>query len=117
EDPARDLEQRVETCRADLESMHAERERLLAALEEGQRQVEDHLRALEQLREAVREAEERAMSLRGAAGQQEERIRDARRTLDAIRALAAELDVSRATAEAELSHLAQQCADAVAMSL
>ena len=44
-------------------------------------------------------------------------IRDARRALDVVRALAAELDVTRATAEADLTHLAQQCLDAVNLPL
>jgi len=48
---------------------------------------------------------------------QEAVIRDARRALDATRALASELDVVRATAESDLAHLAQQALDAVGVSL
>jgi len=45
------------------------------------------------------------------------RIKDARRALEAVRADAAQLDVARATAETDLSHLAQSCADTVQATL
>ena len=63
------------------------------------------------------QADESALSLKVAAEQQEETIRDHRRALDTVRALAAELDITRATAEAELTHLSQQCLDAVNVPL
>ena len=62
-------------------------------------------------------ADDETLVLKAATERQEQSIRDARRALDAIRALAAELDVSRATAEAELTHLAQQSLDAVQADL
>jgi chromosome segregation protein len=65
----------------------------------------------------MRRADAKAAELRTRAEEQDDVIRDARRGLDAIRGLAAELDVTRATAETELSHLAQQCFDAVAAPL
>jgi chromosome segregation protein len=113
EDAARDLERRLETCAADLTLMRDQRERLLAAASEGQRLMDDDVRTLETLRADLIQADEHAMSLKGASERQEEIIRDARRALDVVRALAAELDVTRATAEADLTHLAQQCLDAV----
>ncbi len=57
------------------------------------------------------------MELRQASERQEDTIRDARRAVDALRALAAELDVMRATAEADLTHLAQQATDTVNATL
>jgi chromosome segregation protein len=62
-------------------------------------------------------ADERAMEIKQAAEKQEEVIRDARRAVDALRALAAEVDVQRATAESDLTHLAQQALDTVNASL
>src|SRR5262249_242727 len=44
-------------------------------------------------------------------------IKDARAARDGIRSVVAELDVARATAEAELSHLAHTCEDAVNATL
>jgi len=114
---ARELEERVETCATELTSMSEQRERLLSAVAENQRAMDDEVRALDGMRDQMRQADERAARLRGVAEQQEEVIRDARRALDAVRALGAELDVTRATAEADLTHLAQKCLDTVAAGL
>jgi chromosome segregation protein len=73
--------------------------------------------SLEALRDAVLRADDESLVLKAATERQEQTIRDARRALDAVRALAAELDVSRATAEADLTHLAQQSLDAVQADL
>jgi chromosome segregation protein len=117
EDGARDLERRVEACSADLTLMREQRERLLAAVAEGQAHMDEDVRALDELRVAMHGADDKALALKTSTEQQEETIRDARRALDAVRALAAELDVTRATAESDLTHLAQQCLDAVNLPL
>jgi chromosome segregation protein len=117
EDAARDLERRLETCQTDLAVMRDQRERLLATVAEGQARMDDDVRALDELRVAMREADDRALGLKTSTEQQEHTIRDARRALDAVRALAAELDITRATAQADLTHLAQQCLDAVNIPL
>jgi len=117
EHAARELERRVESCTTDLTIMRGQRERLLAAAVEGERLMDEDVRVLDGLREDMRVADENAAELKAKTEQQEEVIRDARRALDAVRALAAELDVTRATAETDLTHLAQQCVDAVAVSL
>ncbi len=117
EDGARELERRVAACASDITLMREQRERLLAAVADGHRQVDDDVRVLEGLRDRMRDADETAIALKAATDQQEEMIRDARRALDAVRALAAELDVTRATAESDLAHLAQQCLDAVVQPL
>lgn len=117
EQEAQQLENRLQASARDLCAMHDQREHLLAAIAESERHLDEDFRALEQLRAAVREADDKALALRTAAEQHEETIRDARRALDALRALAAELDVARATAESDLAHLAQQCLDAVNVPL
>jgi chromosome segregation protein len=114
---ARDLERRVESCQTDLTLMAEQRERLLAAVAGGQREMDEGVIALEGERLAMREADDAALAIKTATEQQEESIRDARRALDAVRALTAQLDVTRATAESDLSHLAQQCLDAVNLPL
>jgi chromosome segregation protein len=114
---AEELERRVASCATDLALMREQRERLIAAVAEGQRLMDDDVAALDGLREEMRVADDHAAQLKAQTDHQEEIIRDARRALDAVRALAAELDVTRATAEADLTHLAQQCVDAVAQSL
>jgi chromosome segregation protein len=117
EDAARDLERRVETCHTDLGIMRDQRERLLAAVAEAQTQMDEDVVALEGKRDAMREADDMAFAMKTATEQQEVTIRDARRALDALRALTAQLDVMRATAEADLTHLAQQCLDSVNLPL
>jgi chromosome segregation protein len=117
EDAARDLERRVQACHTDLALMREQRERLLVAVADAERQMDEDVLALEGQRVSMREADDAALALKSATEQQEESIRDARRALDAVRGLTAQLDVTRATAEADLTHLAQQCLDAVSVPL
>ena len=65
----------------------------------------------------MRAADDRARDLRASFDHQESGIREARRTLETIRSEAASLDVARATAEADLTHLASACVDSVQATL
>ncbi len=117
EDAAREVDERAAACRRDMDIMGEQRERLLAAGVDGHRALDESIRALEELRDEMLKADDETLVLKAATERQEQTIRDARRALDAVRALAAELDISRATGEAELSHLAQQSLDAVQADL
>jgi len=117
EDLAADLERRVDSCTRDVVLMRDQRERLLQAIVDGQRLMDEDVAKLEVLRQDMVRADERAMEIKQAAEKQEEVIRDARRAVDALRALAAEVDVQRATAESDLTHLAQQALDTVNATL
>jgi chromosome segregation protein len=55
--------------------------------------------------------------VRAGVDAQDATIREARQLLEGIRAEVGGLDIARATAESDLAHLAQSCADAVQMSL
>jgi chromosome segregation protein len=112
-----ELERRVETAARDIALMRDQRGRLVTGVAEHEVALDADIRTLDELREQVRIADERATDLRAAVDAHDGTIRDARRALDAIRALAAELDVARATAESDLAHLAQQALDAVGVSL
>ncbi len=114
---AGELERRLDSCASDFTLMRDQRQRLLAAAADGQRLADEDVRSLDGLRDEMRAADDKAVLLRASAEQQEEAIRDARRGVDGVRALAAELDVTRATAESDLTHLAQQCLDAVNVPL
>jgi len=70
-----------------------------------------------ELRDRVRDADAQSQTLRAEFEAQEALIRDARGTLEGVRARAAQLDVARATAEADLTHLASSCLDSVQASL
>ena len=117
ETAAVELERRVESCARDIAQMHDQRERLVAGISEHEQVLDADVRSLEALRDQVRVADDQAADLRSRVDTQEGVIRDARRALDAVRALAAGLDVSRATAESDIAHLAQQALDAVGASL
>src|SRR5262249_25588150 len=75
------------------------------------------LRTFEQLRDNVRVADEASQSLRAGFEGFEARIRDARRSLETVRGEAAQLDITRATAEADLGHLASSCVESLQLSL
>jgi chromosome segregation protein len=117
EEATRDLEQRITARRAELTQAHARRESLLEAVADGERALDEDVRTIDRLREDLRAADDAAAALRGSVDDQEARIRDARRELEAIRVEVSEFDVARATAESDLSHLAQSCLDAVQVSL
>jgi chromosome segregation protein len=117
EDLAAELERRVESCTRDVALMRDQRERLLQAIVDGQRLMDEDVARLEVLRQEMIVADETALTIKQSAEKQEEVIRDARRAVDALRALAAEVDVQRATAESDLTHLAQQAMDTVNASL
>ena len=117
EEATRDLEQRVMTRRTELTQTHARRESLLEAIADGERAVDEDVQAIDRLRDDLRAADEAAAGLRSAVDSQDVSIKDARRALEAIRTEVSELDVARATAESDLTHLAQTCLDAVQVSL
>jgi len=117
EHAATELERRVEPATRDIALMREQRERLLNAIVDGQRLMDEDVARLEGLRQEMIVADETAVTIKQLADKQEDVIRDARRAVDALRALAAEVDVQRATAESDLTHLAQQALDNVNASL
>lgn len=117
EDAAAELERRVQACTRDVALMRDQRGRLLNAIADGQRLMDEDVGQLEGLRAAMIEADELALGIKQSSERQEDVIRDARRAVDALRALAAEVDVQRATAESDLTHLAQQSMDTVNATL
>jgi chromosome segregation protein len=114
---ARELESRITARAAELESARSRREGLIAAVADGERALDEEVRSLDALRGELREADDAAAALRASADEQDLRIRDARRSLEDVRAEAGELEIARATAESDLAHLAQTCVDAVQVPL
>jgi chromosome segregation protein len=117
EEGARELEQRAAQRRAEREQARARREGLAAAMADGSRQLDEEVLALDGVRDALRLADEAAASLRSDVDRQDTHIRDARRALEDVRTEAGALEVTRATAESDLAHLAQSCLDTVQVSL
>ena len=117
EDAARELEQRVVARADELQRNVTRREQLRHGIVESERQLDEDLRTFDDLKEQVRTADEASQELRGQFEVHEGRIREARRGLEAVRDEAAQLEVQRATAESDLTHLATTCSDTVQCTL
>ena len=117
EEVARDVEHRISARAGELEQARVRREGLLQSMVEEARTLDEDIRVLEALRVAVRTEDDGATTMRVAVDDQDVAIREARRVLEEIRARASELDLARATAESDLGHLAQLCAEAAQCSL
>src|SRR5207244_7700052 len=114
---ARELEDRISTRSEEGRQTHVRREELLQSITIGERTLDDAIRTLDVQREQLRAADEAAGALRAAVDAQDVTIRDARHLLEGIRTEVGSLEIARATAESDLTHLAQSCADAVQLSL
>jgi chromosome segregation protein len=97
--------------------MLARREELLRAIAGGERTLDEAIQSLDAMRDRLRAADDAAGALRAAVDAQDATIREARQLLEGIRTEVSSLDIARATAESDLTHLAQSCADAVQLSL
>jgi chromosome segregation protein len=114
---ALELEERITSRSEERRQTASRREELLHVIAAGERMLDDDIRELDRLRDELRTADEAASALRAAVDAQDSTIREARQLLEGVRSEVASFDVARATAEADLAHLAQSCADAVQMSL
>ena len=112
---ARELEERIAARSVERAQMQGRREELLQSIGIGERALDDEIHALEAMRDELRLADEAAGALRAAVDAQDATIREARQLLEGIRAEVGSLDIARATAESDLAHLAQSCADTVQM--
>ncbi len=117
EEAARELETRTQTRRDDMERTRARRTGLLESIIVSESTLDAGVRTFDNLRDRVRTADEASQALRAGFDDQEGHIREARRGLETVRAQAAQLDVTRATAEADLAHLASSCVESVQASL
>jgi chromosome segregation protein len=117
EEGARELELRIGAHHAELQQTHTRRESLLQSIVEGQRTLDDDIQTLVGKRDELRAADENAAGLRASVDAQDLVIREARGAVEAIRSEATDLEVQCATAQSDLTHLAQTCMDAVQVSL
>ena len=117
EEASRELEGRVTQRRDDLDRNQARRAELSDGIAAAETRLDADVRTFDELREQVRIADERSQELRAAFDEQEAVIKEARRTLEGIRAEVAQFDVARATAETDLGHLAAACAESVQATL
>ena len=117
EEAASELENRVAQRREDLARAETRRGELSEAIIASEARLDIDLRTFDQLREQVRVADDLSQTLRAQFEEQELRIKESRRVLEGIRAEVAHFDVARATAEADLTHLASSCIETVQATL
>src|SRR3954466_5868952 len=117
EEAGAELEERAAALGVELDRAQRRAAELRDVIVAGQVQLDADVLDLDALRQSVMTTEETVAALRARSDEHEAAIKEARGALDAIRAIVAELDVARATAEADLSHLAHTCEDAVNASL
>jgi chromosome segregation protein len=114
---AAELETRLATRREDLRKSAARRAELHDAVTASEGRLDERVREFDEQRERVKALDDRSLALRAGFEAQDGRIRDARRALDGVRAEASQLEVARATAEADLTHLAASCVETVQATL
>lgn len=117
EEASADLELRATSFASELDTMRARIAQLTADVGVGEQQLDEDVKALSALRDDVLAADTMASGLRAQSESLDSDIKLARGALEAMRGTVTELDIARATAEADLSHLAQLCADAVQATL
>ena len=117
EDASVELETRLAARRDDLRKAGVRRTELQDSVGVSESRLDASVRTFDEQRAAVRAAEERSQALRTSFDSQDGTIREARRALEAVRSEASRLEVARATAEADLTHLAASCVEAVQATL
>ena len=117
EEAGAELELRARTLAGELDQVGAQIDDLAAAVAAGEADLEADVRALQEQQQEVRTADEIVAALRINADDHELSVKDARAALESFRAAAAELDIARATAESDLTHLAASCLEAVQATL
>jgi chromosome segregation protein len=117
EEAAVEMEQRTAALEHELQDARRRAEELRSGIVSGQLALDADVLSLDALRGDVAAADEAVAGMRARAEEFDAAVKEARVHLDAARALVSELDVARATAEADLSHLAYTCEDAVNATL
>jgi chromosome segregation protein len=117
EEAAHDLEARITGRRQELDHADTRRAELTSAIADNERRLDQDVRDLDALKQRVRDADDAMSERRGEFGAREVDIRGARQTLEAHRAEVMQFELARATAAADLTHLASACLDAVNSSI
>ena len=117
EDVIEELESRSAARQEEARQNQERRAVLRQAIENGKAQLDLDIEDLDRLRADVRNADERLSTLRVGADAEDAAIREARRSLEGVRAEVGELELVRVTAESDLAHVASTCVEAVQATL
>jgi chromosome segregation protein len=117
EEAAGEMEERAAVLAAELADSRRKAEDLQNGVAAGEARMAVDLGQLDALRSQVMAGDEAAATLRARTEEEENMLREARAMLDSVRGAVSELDIARATAEADRSHLEYTCEDAVHASI
>ncbi|MGE5358712.1 MAG: chromosome segregation protein SMC [Bacteroidales bacterium] len=117
EEAARELETRLTNRSDEVAQARGRREELARTVAEQEGALARDRVSLEQAKAEVLSADDRVVALRGESEAQEAAIREARGGLEHVRAAVNELEVARAKAENDLTHLATACLETLQASL
>jgi chromosome segregation protein len=117
EEAARELELRLTALATERTQKVDQHAALEVATAEALGRLDAAVAELATFRQDVHVAEDAAATKRATVDVQERAVRDARAALDTIRAGASDLEVARATAESDLTHLSVTCMEAVQATL
>jgi chromosome segregation protein len=112
-----ELESRVQASQSGVTALEHQREALTTLIAETRRMLDSDAARLDTLRAGVRAAEESVTELREQADRLEAAIRTARKALESAQAELGDLEISRATHETNLAHLAESCVETLQLSL
>ena len=117
EDQTSDLRQRMDASQNANKQATLERRRLLEVVKQCERKQDDEIRAFENIRQKTVLFNEKTNELRSRIASNDEGVGVARQALDQARADVSRQEVTRATANADLSHLEQSCNETLHISL
>jgi chromosome segregation protein len=117
EESSVELERRAAALGEEIDAMQARAAGLREAVAASEAQLGVDTLALEDLQRDVRAADEAIATLRMACDEQEGLVKEGRIVLEASRTVVSDLAIALATAEADLSHLAASCHEAVQATL
>jgi chromosome segregation protein len=117
EEASAELESRIDGRRQELESAQRRGNEISQRIIETRQQLDEDLAAFDGLLHDVRAAEARVVEIQSNFQSHEASVRQARHSLDDVRAEVSRIDVERATAETDLTHLAAACDEALQMTL
>jgi chromosome segregation protein len=117
QDASREMEMRLAALAAERAQKSDRRAALEVETAEALARFDAAVIELDTIKSDVHAAESAAGTLRGRVEGEERSVRDARANLDSVRAAASELEIARATADSDLTHLGSTCLETVQSTL
>jgi chromosome segregation protein len=117
EEGAADLETRLAARRDEIGRTDTRRTQLRESITTTQHSLDESVGVLEGLRSEMRGFDDTVSGLRIRFGEKEQDIRIGRQALEAVRSEVMQSEVIRATAQADLTHLAAKCQESLTLAI